>query len=158
MRKEKNRKNVTLLVRDGVGTKEHTLRIKSSVPISEQRNALVKIPLSNSDYKIPKEIGRLAELLVRSVKNTIPNVRMISFRRSQVIFDLGVGNIWTKEEERTVVKNLVDPLLIKEGFTTQWRVERESTWPFQFVWPGEREPDVGCFGEPWPGESFTGKH
>ncbi|MBU2634886.1 hypothetical protein KJ841_00220 [Patescibacteria group bacterium] len=157
MRKEKDRKNVTLLVRDGVGTKEKTLRIKSSVPISEQRNTLVKISLSNSDYKIPKEIGPLAELLVRSVKNTIPSVQMISFRRSQVIFDLGIGNVWTEEKERAV-KNLVDSLLTKKGFITQWRVERKAPWPFAFVWPGEKEPDSGSFGEPWPGKNFKEEH
>jgi len=124
MQEQENEKNVSLLIRDGAGV-SNFLRIKSSLPISKHDRGEVKISLSRDYYRMPVflKVGTLAELLVRSVKNTVPSVQMISFRPKQVIFNLGIGNIWTEEKERTI-KELMDSFLTARGLITQWSVHR----------------------------------
>jgi len=124
MQEQENEKNVSLLIRDGAGV-SNFLRIKSSIPISKHDKGEVKISLSRDYYRMPVflKVGALAELIVRAVMETVPSVKMISFRPKQVILNLGVWNIWTEEKER-MVKELIDSLLTKRGLITQWSVQR----------------------------------
>ncbi len=124
MQKQENRKDISLLIKDGAGI-SNFLRIKSSMPISKHDRGEVKISLSRDYYRMPvfSKVGILAELIVRAVMETVPSVQMVSFRPKQVIFNLGVGNIWTEEKERTI-KELMDSLLTAGGFITQWSIQR----------------------------------
>lgn len=114
---------VFLLIREGVG-ESNILRIKSSVPISEQDGGLVRISFPDGIDNLPKEIGSLAELIVKSVVNIIPRIKSIKFRPKQVILDLGVGNTWTEAEESSV-RQLIDILLKARGLETQWSTQRK---------------------------------
>ena len=126
MQEQEDRKSVSLLIRDGAGV-SNFLRIKSSMPISKHDRGEIKISLFSDYYRMPvfSKVGVLAELIVRAVINIVPSVQMISFRPKQVILNLGIGNIWTKEKERTI-KELMDSLLTARGLITQWSVQREA--------------------------------
>jgi len=114
---------VYLLIREGVG-ESNILRIKSSVPISEQNGGLVRISFPDGIGNLPKEIGSLAEVIVKSVVNIIPRIKIIKFRPKQVILGLEVSNTWTEAEENSV-RQLVDILLKARGLETQWSTQRK---------------------------------
>ena len=123
MQEQESGKSASLLIREGANL-SNVLRIKSSVLISEQGDGLISIPLPGSTDKLPKEIGSLAEILVKSAANTVPRLQMISLRSYQVILNLGVGNIWTEEEE-VKIKELIDSLLRARGLAAKWSAQRK---------------------------------
>ena len=120
---EQKSKTTSLLIRGGAG-ESNILRIKFSIPISNQDKALIRIPLSEGVNNLPEEIGSGAKAIVRSLANIIPRMQMMSLRSRQIIIDLGTGNIWTQEEENAV-RTLIDSILTARGLTVRWSVQRK---------------------------------
>lgn len=128
------KKEVSLLIRDGAGVSS-ILRIKSSLLISEQSSGLIKISIKKTIDEIPKDIGYLARTIFIMVKNNISRVQMISFRRHQIILDLGQGVIWTEQEEKTV-ERIIESLIKTKELTICWFLQREV---------GEKPKKIGPF-------------
>ncbi len=121
---EQKSKTTSLLIRGGAG-ESNILRIKFSIPISNQDKALIRILLSEGVRNLPEEIGPEAKMIVRSLANIVPRIQMISLRPQQIIVDLGAGNIWAQEEEDTV-RELINSILTARGLTIQWFAQRKT--------------------------------
>jgi len=123
MQEKESRNNISFLIRDGAG-EGNILRIKSSVCITEQANKLISASLSKRINKLPEEIGALGRILISSIPSLVPRVKTIRFKPKQVIFDIGVGNIWTRKEE-TVVIGIVDIFFASRSIATRWSIQRK---------------------------------
>ena len=117
------KKEVSLLIRDGACT-SNILRIKSSMRISESKEALVRVPTRERIDKIPEDIGYLAKSIFTTVRSHVPRIKAISFRNYQIILDLGQGIIWTKEEEKKV-RRIIESIMKSKRLTVCWSLKRK---------------------------------
>lgn len=128
MQQEESRNDVYILIRDGAG-EDNVLRIKSSTRITKQKYGLISISLSSKRTdRLLEEIGGydyLGRSLAESISLIVPRVKIINFRPQQVILDIGIGNIWNKEEETAVIK-FVDDFFASRSITTHWSLQRKA--------------------------------